>query len=288
MNTMQTPVAPSIHTTCSVTRATTPTLQDQQTTTASQPTVIFSAEVATQKAVHDEAVRKYYECQAVEQALCTQIIEAVDPEYLDILQYIDTDMINETIPEIFEFLQLNYGRITEEELVQKEEDLHNYDYDPTKPVDKVFTQVTLFQDLCAITNNNKTDKQLCQTAYLIFNMARAFVDVLKKWNAKESTDKTFAQFKKNMHEEHHTLKQVGALTIQSSTFHHANMIQQILTQQTEIQDNLKTSIDQKVKDSLLNALMEHSTMFEPPHEEIINNVPYFSCGWNIMIIIKNV
>ena len=48
-------------------------------------------------------------------------------------------------------------RITEEELVQKEEDLRNYDYDPSKPVNKVFTKVTLFQDLRAITNNDKSD-----------------------------------------------------------------------------------------------------------------------------------
>ena len=142
------------------------------------------------KKQHDDAIRKYYECQAVEQDLRTQIIEAIDSEYLDALRHIDTDMINETIPEIFEFFQLNYGRITEEEVVQKEEDLCNYDYDPTKLVDKVFTKVTLFQDLCAITNNDKSDRQLCQLAYPIFNRTRAFiVDALKKWNAKEYTKK---------------------------------------------------------------------------------------------------
>ena len=63
---MQTPVAPSRQTTRSITRATTPTLQDQQTTTTSQSTVIFSAKVATQKTAHDDSIRKYYECQAVE------------------------------------------------------------------------------------------------------------------------------------------------------------------------------------------------------------------------------
>ena len=100
-------------------------------------------------------MRKYYKCQAVEQALRTQIIEAIDPEYLGALCHVDTDMLTESIPNIFEFLQTNYSRITKEELVQKEEDLHNYDYNPQTPVDKVFNQVTLFQDLCAITNNDK-------------------------------------------------------------------------------------------------------------------------------------
>ena len=62
-----------------------------------------------------------------------------------------------------------YGGITEEELVPKEEDLRNYDYNPQLPVDQVFSQVTSFQDLFTITNNNKMDNQLCQIAYLIFN-----------------------------------------------------------------------------------------------------------------------
>ena len=84
-----------------------------------QTALISSAEVTTQKATHDEAVKRYYECQAVEQTLCTQIIEAVEPEYLDALRNVDTDMINESIPEIFSFLQETYGRITEEELVEK-------------------------------------------------------------------------------------------------------------------------------------------------------------------------
>ena len=100
-------------------------LQEQPVQSTYQPTIIFSAEVTMQKAAHNEALCKYYECQAVEQVLRTQIIEAVDAEYLDALRHVDTDMINESIPQIFEFLQNNYGRITEEELVQKEEDLRN-------------------------------------------------------------------------------------------------------------------------------------------------------------------
>ena len=67
-------------------------------------------------------------------------------------------MINKTISDIFEFLQVHYGRITEEELVQEEEDIQYYDYNPHASVDKVSTQVMLFQDLCAIMNNDKMDK----------------------------------------------------------------------------------------------------------------------------------
>ena len=47
-----------------------------------------------------------------------------------------------------------------------------------------------------------------------------------------------------MRAEYHALKQVGALSIQESIFYQANMIQQVLTQQSDLQDNLQASIDQ--------------------------------------------
>ena len=153
-------------------------------------------------------------------------------------------MINESIPEIFQYLQENYGQITEEQLIEKEDEVHQYIYDPQLPVDKVFSKITLFQDLCIITNNDHTDKQLVQMAYLIFNRTRAFVDALKKWNSKETSAKTFATFKKHMREEHQALKQVGALTLQDSNFYQANMVQH--------HDGLQARIDEQVKSSLIN------------------------------------
>ena len=167
-------------------------------------------------------------------------------------------MINESIPEIFQYLQENYGQITEEQLVEKQDEIHQYIYDPQLPVDKVFSKITLFQNLCVITNNDCTDKQLIQMVYLIFNRTRAFVDALKKWNSMETDTKTFATFKKHMREEHQALKQVGTLTLQDSTFYQANMVQH--------QDDLQACIDKQVKTSLISALADYQEEMseEPP------------------------
>ena len=120
--------------------------------------VITAAEVATQKATHEGELKKYCKCQAVEQALHTQTIKAVEADYLDALCNVNTDMINNTIPEIFDYLQINYGQITAEEMVAKEDYIKNYAYDPQAPVNNVFTQIATFQDLRIITNNGKMDK----------------------------------------------------------------------------------------------------------------------------------
>ena len=74
--------------------------------------------------------------------------------------------------------------------MEKEDNLRQYVYDPHLPVDNVFTKITLFHDLCTIMNNDMTDKQLVQIAYLIFNGTRDFVDSLKKLNSKILEEKT--------------------------------------------------------------------------------------------------
>ena len=50
------------------------------------------ADIAQQNAIHDEALRQYFECQVVEQALWVHLIEAIDPIYLDALRNNNTNM----------------------------------------------------------------------------------------------------------------------------------------------------------------------------------------------------
>ena len=62
-------------------------------------------DIAEQKAQHDENLRLYFECIAVENTLRYQLINAVPSEYLDSLRNVDTDMISDSIPTIIAFLQ---------------------------------------------------------------------------------------------------------------------------------------------------------------------------------------
>ena len=53
------------------------------------------------------------------------------------------------------------------------------------------------------------------------------MDSLKTWNAKLLPSNTFANFKLHMREEHHALRQLGALSICDSEFSQVNMIKQL-------------------------------------------------------------
>ena len=54
------------------------------------------------------------------------------------------------------------------------------------------------------------------------------------------------------------MKQVGALSIQASNLHQANMLQQVVNQQSDFKQNIKSTVDEQVKDSVLDTLAQYS------------------------------
>ena len=103
---------------------------------------------------HNEEKQQYNTCQAVEQALRKQIIDAIPAEYLDALRKTDTDMINDSIPDIIQYLRTNFGRVTDQHLSDKEGEVKKNCFDLATHVDSVFNRITAFQDLCILTENH--------------------------------------------------------------------------------------------------------------------------------------
>lgn len=203
---------------------------------------VSAAELAHERAAHEETVRVYNECQAVEQALRNQLIDAIPAEYLDSLQNVDSDMINDSIPDIITFLQTNYYQLTDQELSDRDDKLKNSVFNPEDPVDLMFNKIKAFADLCVMTGNDKSDGQLVSLSYLIFNLTNAYIDSLKIWNAKPKVDMTFSNFKLHLRTEYHSLRQVGALTIHDSNI---NLLQDM----TNHQNTLFTALGEKLQAS---------------------------------------
>ena len=156
--------------------------------TRNQPT-ISAAVVTQQKATWDEKMRLYNECQAVEQALRQQLIEAVEPEFLAVLRNQYTEMVQDPIPTILEHLRNTYGMITDEELSDKLDALKDMVYDPINAVDNVFEKIKSHQELATLLNNPLTDKQQVSIALKIFNRAAIFQHELIEWNKKQDAQK---------------------------------------------------------------------------------------------------
>ena len=88
-------------------------------------------------------------------------------------------MIHGSIPDIIEYLQTNFGQISEQESNGKIDTLKGTMYDPSNPVEIVFNQTKNFQDLCTLLGKTKTNGHLITLGYLIFTKTRIFMDALE-------------------------------------------------------------------------------------------------------------
>ena len=204
-------------------------------------------DIAAQKIAFDESKRQFNECQAVEVALRNQIIEAIDPDYLQPLRNAVTEMLNDSIPDIFTFLTDTYGQLSPSDLKLREKIVDEMVYDPAQGIDTVFNCIQEFQDLCALLANPKTDTQLVTYAFLIFQRNTIFMTSLKEWNKKLAGMKTFNNFKIFMRSQYRELKAVGGLTVQNSAF---NMMEEIKSHQQDLSHNLKAEIREGILQTL--------------------------------------
>ena len=156
----------------------------------------------------------------------------------------------------------NYGHVTLEDMHDKEQDLIAMHYDPTSSVDAVFSAVDKFWDLCILTEQPKSDGQLTNISYIIFNKPRCFTDALKLWN-KKTENKTYADFKDHLWKEYNNLKQVGALSVQNSRL---NPQANNLRDNSNIGEQISANIANDLQNTILDALMsiQSSTTEEPP------------------------
>ena len=220
-------------------------------------------DIALQKIQYDEHLRLYNEAQAVEALLRTQIIEAIEEEYLSSLRNPTTDMIHQSIQEIFNFLKINYGQLSPQQLKEREASIDNLVYDPSTHINSVFNRIQQFQDICALVNQPKQDYQLVNHAYIIFQKVPIFHDSLIRWN-KRRDNKTYDDFRTYMRSEYNELGKVGGLTIGNSSLNSANLLKEIKELKTESQV-MANNMKQEIMSGLHALYMTHNkTQFWEP------------------------
>ena len=93
-----------------------------------------AVQAVSQKEKHNEAIRVFKECRNVEKALVRQIQTAVDEKFTDYLVDNDTGLIEDNISTVLEYLFANYGKVTSEEVKQKESKVLSITINPSDPM----------------------------------------------------------------------------------------------------------------------------------------------------------
>ena len=243
-------------------------------TTRAQRTAAIAAltpaEITAQKIAHDEQLRKYNECQAIESLVRDQISEAIEPDFLEALRDSTTDMLTSDIPTIFEDLMTLYGQLTPLELDERETTVKAMVFNPSTTVNVIFNAIQRFHDLCTLLKCPKEDHQLVAIAYIIFSRSGFFQDSLKTWNAKPKADRTYDNMKTFMNDEYNALKKVGGLTVGSSALSAQTSIQELKDHQALLTQKLKDELTENVRTTMQAFSMQHNeenvdpNMFQPP------------------------
>ncbi len=138
------------------------------------------AEIAEAVRQHEEALREWYEYDAMQKALKKQIMGAVDLKFINPLR--GTAGFNRiTVRRMLEYLFEKYGTLTNVELNQNDKEMKK-EWNPTDPFETIIMQI---DDCIAFAEGAErpySDEQIMDTAYTIVQKTGLYTQDLREWD----------------------------------------------------------------------------------------------------------
>ena len=128
-----------------------------------------NTEIALAKARWETRLQNYINCQHLEATLKNQLENAFDYDILDGLRHRVSNTITDPIPTVIKYLFEEYGELSPDELVQKEDEVKNYSYDTALPVSNVFNEILHLKDLHELTGSMLAEDTMIRLGYIILN-----------------------------------------------------------------------------------------------------------------------
>ena len=229
-----------------------------------------SSNAATQtlRLQFNEELRVYHEVENVDKSLKQQIVQAVEPKYLDAVRNRVSDTITIPVHAVMEHLFNTYGEITPETFQQKEQELKATVFDPNiDSIDTLYKSISDLVDLSGHAGIPMTPEQSTSIAYVILWRSSVLKDYLKSWNATPIANKTWDAFKDHFRDGIKEYKSLKGPAVKDSIFqqqHHANFVQ-------HLRDDVKTVITQELARHTANLVAGY-----PPSDPSPFDNQYFS------------
>ena len=173
---------------------------------------------------HNENVRLFNEYCNVEQALRKQVVAAIDPSYLAALKNRQTNTITLQLNEIIEYLFRNYGRVTPAHLVNEEQQLLAWSYDPSLPIVLLFNKINDLMDLANAAGSPYSAPQVINMGYILINKTGKFSTGIREWNCIPQAQRTWDAFQTHFTQAHRELRESGELEFRETPFNTANLV----------------------------------------------------------------
>ena len=133
--------------------------------------------------VYIEAKRTYIECKNVEKALLRHIQDALEEKYIKVLVDEFTNLITYDIPAVLTYLFATYGKVSGEEVSQREMEVMSITWQRNDPFVLLTRPIETLQKLATQAGIPFSNEQLLDKGIQIIKNTRDYEVALTAWNA---------------------------------------------------------------------------------------------------------
>jgi hypothetical protein len=149
-----------------------------------------AAQIAEAVRQHEEALREWYEFDAMQKALKKQIMGAIEKKFINPLR--GTAGFNRiTVAQMFEYLFDKYGKLTNTELNKNEEEMKK-EWDPADSFETIIMQIDECIEFAEGAGRPYSDEQILDIAYTIVQNTGLYAQDLREWDRKERWQKDWS------------------------------------------------------------------------------------------------
>ena len=178
------------------------------------------------KEQYNEQKRLCLECKNVEKALLRHMQEALEEKFTAAIVDSYTNLISIDIPTALEYLFYNFGKVTSEEVNQKEAEIMAMTWLPSDPIIMLTKPIEELNKLARQAGIPYTPAQILEKALSTIRATRDFELALTNWESKPQVEKTWENLKTHFHEAQQNLKSMRGPSMQQAGYHHANALAQ--------------------------------------------------------------
>ena len=151
------------------------------------PAAVVAASQATYKRAHETWATHL----AITRQIKSQLLQAVNPVYIESLCDEQMGYTNVTISNILTHLQTNYGTITQDDLTKNALELDT-DWDPETPIETVMAKAIQCQRFATAGGDPISDATVLRHMLAVFERSGVLDDAIKDWRKLTPANRTWA------------------------------------------------------------------------------------------------
>ena len=160
---------------------------------------------------HAEANSACLERKNIDKAILRHVQDALEEKHIEALVDQHTNLLTDDAPKVLECLFYNYGKVSSEEVSQKESEAMPMTCIPSEPLIVLIRPLKQLKKLAEDARIPYTDAQILQKGLSLTRATRDFEHTLSQWDEKSDAKKV--HFKTNFHQAHLQSKDTRGPTI---------------------------------------------------------------------------